>query len=96
MIKSMTGFARCQAKHDFGVLTWELRSVNHRYLEISLRMPDEMRSYETRYRDLINAQLSRGKVECGLRFKPEVVIANGIEIDRAFRWSLARACQQHQ
>ena len=94
MIKSMTGFARCQSKHSFGTLTWELRSVNHRYLDINLRMPDEMRSYENRYRELINARLGRGKVEGGLRFKPEVAIEDGIEINDAFAKSLVKACQR--
>lgn len=94
MIKSMTGFARCQSKHALGTLTWELRTVNHRYLEISLRIPDEMRSYEARYREMVNARLSRGKVECSLRFKPEMVIDSGIEINQDFAKSLASACQQ--
>jgi uncharacterized protein (TIGR00255 family) len=94
MIKSMTGFARCQSKNGFGTLTWELRAVNHRYLEISLRIPEEMRSYETRYREMVNARLARGKVECSLRFKPEMAIESGIEIDEEFSKSLAKVCQQ--
>jgi uncharacterized protein (TIGR00255 family) len=94
MIKSMTGFARCQSKNGFGTLTWELRAVNHRYLEISLRIPEEMRSHETRYRKMVNARLARGKVECSLRFKPEVVIESGIEINQEFSKSLAKVCQQ--
>jgi uncharacterized protein (TIGR00255 family) len=94
MIKSMTGFARCQSKHAFGTLTWELRTVNHRYLEISLRIPEEMRSHETRYREMVNTHLARGKVECNLRFKPEMVIESGIEIDQEFSRSLAKVCQQ--
>jgi len=94
MIKSMTGFARCQSKNGFGTLTWELRAVNHRYLEISLRIPEEMRSYETRYREMVNARLARGKVECSLRFKPEMAIESGIEIDEEFSRSLAKVCQQ--
>ncbi|MGB5396523.1 MAG: YicC/YloC family endoribonuclease [Gammaproteobacteria bacterium] len=94
MIKSMTGFARCQSKHSFGTLTWELRTVNHRYLDINLRMPDEMRSYENRYRELINAHLGRGKLEGGLRFKPEIAIENGIEINDVFAKSLIKACQR--
>ncbi len=94
MVKSMTGFARCQSKHAFGTLTWELRTVNHRYLETTLRIPEEMRSHETRYREMVNARLARGKVECSLRFKPEVVIESGIEINQEFSKSLAKVCQQ--
>ncbi len=94
MIKSMTGFARCQSQHALGMLTWEIRTVNHRYLEISLRLPEEMRSYEARYRELINTHLSRGKIECHLRFKPEAVNNNEIEINREFASALVKACQQ--
>lgn len=94
MIKSMTAFARCQRKADFGTLTWELRSVNHRYLEMHMRLPDELRGYESRYRELINKRLSRGKIECNLRFKPEVIIDNGIEINADFAKSLVKACKQ--
>jgi uncharacterized protein (TIGR00255 family) len=94
MIKSMTAFAHTQHKAGFGTLTWELRSVNHRYLEIYLRIPDDMRSFETHYRDLINARLARGKVECGLRYKPEVAVENGIEINTDFARALVKACQQ--
>jgi uncharacterized protein (TIGR00255 family) len=94
MIKSMTGFARCQSRHPLGTLTWELRTVNHRYLEVSLRIPEEMRSNEARYREIVNARLSRGKVECNLRFKPEIVMESGIEINPDFSRSLAKVCQQ--
>jgi uncharacterized protein (TIGR00255 family) len=90
----MTGFARCQSKDELGTLTWELRTVNHRYLEISLRIPEEMRSNEARYREIVNARLGRGKVECNLRFKPEIVMASGIEINQEFSRSLAKVCQQ--
>jgi uncharacterized protein (TIGR00255 family) len=53
-----------------------------------------MRSHETRYREMVNAHLARGKVECSLRFKPEVAIENGIEINEQFSKSLAKVCQQ--
>lgn len=94
MTKSMTGFARCQSQHSAGTLTWELRSVNHRYLEISLRLPEDMRSYESRYRELVNTRLSRGKIECNLRFKAEAVVENGIEINREVASALIKVCQQ--
>jgi len=54
MIKSMTAFARCQTTKAFGTLTWELRSVNHRYLDIHMRLSDELRGMEGRYRELRN------------------------------------------
>lgn len=68
MIHSMTGFARREDRGAFGRLAWELRSVNHRYLEISLRLPEEFRVLEGSIRERIAAQLSRGKVDVSLRW----------------------------
>lgn len=68
MARSMTAFARQELVKDWGVLTLELRSVNHRYLDISLRIPDEFRNVETKLRERIAEKLARGKVDVGLRF----------------------------
>jgi uncharacterized protein (TIGR00255 family) len=70
MIRSMTAFARCDANTAWGTLSWEVRSVNHRYLEASLRMPEEIRSIEAKLRERLSKRLGRGKVECNLRFQP--------------------------
>jgi uncharacterized protein (TIGR00255 family) len=64
MIFSMTGFASVAAELESASLTLELRSVNHRYLDLQLRMPDELRAQEPALREAISAQMSRGKVEC--------------------------------
>ncbi len=64
MIYSMTGFASVATELETGSLTLELRSVNHRYLDLQLRMPDELRTQEPALREAIAARLSRGKVEC--------------------------------
>ncbi|HUW25408.1 MAG TPA: YicC/YloC family endoribonuclease [Gallionella sp.] len=64
MILSMTGYATASVELDNGSLTLELRAVNHRYLDIQLRMPDELRGFESALREVIAAQLQRGKVEC--------------------------------
>lgn len=69
MIRSMTAFARCDRTTEWGTLSWELRSVNHRYLEPSLRMPEEIRAVESRLRERLAKSLGRGKVECNLRFQ---------------------------
>lgn len=71
MIRSMTAFARSEEQTEWGALVWELRSVNHRYLEVSLRMPEEFRVLETRVRELLQKRLGRGKVECNLRFRAD-------------------------
>ena len=68
MILSMTGYATASAELDSGSLTLELRAVNHRYLDIQLRMPDELRSIESALREAIGAQLQRGKVECRINY----------------------------
>ena len=68
MIRSMTGFARREKQSDWGTLSWELRSVNHRYLEISWRLPEEIRPLETELRKIVSRYLKRGKIECGLQF----------------------------
>ncbi len=69
MTKSMTGFARVENESEAGHLTIELRAVNHRYLEISPRMPEELRSFEGQLRGAIQKQLARGKIDCNIRFK---------------------------
>lgn len=76
---SMTAFARREAATPWGALTWELRSVNHRYLEIALRLPEELRALEPRVRELINTRLARGKVDGTLRFQPGEAAAGAIE-----------------
>jgi len=68
MIKSMTGFARTDSQQDWGSLVWEIRSLNHRYLEVSVRLPEEMRQLEAAVREQVARLLNRGKVECNLRF----------------------------
>ncbi|MCZ6668121.1 MAG: YicC family protein [Gammaproteobacteria bacterium] len=69
MLKSMTAFARLQESCDAGTLTWEIRSVNHRYLEPGLKLPDDFKSLEPEIRKLVSRYLKRGKVDIGLRFK---------------------------
>jgi len=64
MIYSMTGYATVSEELTLGTLSVEVRSVNHRYLDIQFRLPDEMRSFEPAMRELVAARLSRGKVEC--------------------------------
>jgi len=68
MIRSMTGFARIERQYDFGRLSWEMRSVNHRYLDFSLRLPEEFRVLEAEIRKSLGQYLSRGKIEASLRF----------------------------
>ena len=81
MTCSMTAFARTETGTPWGALTWELRSVNHRYLEIALRLPEELRSLEPRVRELINTRLARGKVDGTLRVLPSDAAAGALEMN---------------
>jgi len=69
MLHSMTGFARQSAESGGGTLTWELRAVNHRYLDVQFRLPDELRPKEQAFKQQVSAVLKRGKVECALHLR---------------------------
>lgn len=68
MIQSMTAFARREARLPQGTLIWELRTLNHRYLDVSLRLPEEFRAIEFNARELIATRVRRGKLEGTLKF----------------------------
>ncbi|GAB1105253.1 MAG: YicC family protein [Shewanella algae] len=69
MIHSMTAYARIEHKADWGTASWEIRSVNQRYLETYLRLPEQFRSLEPVLRDRLRKRLNRGKVEVNLRYE---------------------------
>ena len=69
MPKSMTGFARAEIKEDWGTITCELKSVNHRFLDIYFRLPEKLRPLEIEFRSQIKAALSRGKVDCSFQLQ---------------------------
>ena len=91
MIKSMTSFARETASGDLGELTWELRSVNHRFLEPYVRLPDELRALEPSVRERVARRLSRGKVDCSLRFAPRPGASGSLRLNRAYLEQLLAA-----
>ncbi|HEY7742064.1 MAG TPA: YicC/YloC family endoribonuclease [Burkholderiales bacterium] len=64
----MTGYAASAREYPFGALSIELRSVNHRYLDIQFRLPDDLRALEPTLRELLNEHIARGKVECRVAF----------------------------
>ena len=78
----MTGYAAVSDESPVGGLSLDLRSVNHRYLDIQFRMPDELRLLEADLRERISAHVSRGKVECriGLTMPPTL---NAMQLDEA-------------
>jgi len=65
----MTGFARQSVESSIGTLSWELRAVNHRYLDVQFRLPDELRPKEQAFRQQVSAVLKRGKVDCSFHFR---------------------------
>ena len=81
MAYSMTAFARDEVEAKWGAAAWELRTVNHRYLDVSLRLPEELRSLEPRARERIAAQLKRGKVEGSLRLRPAADGPSGFAVN---------------
>jgi len=81
MIRSMTGYARVEQQDPAGRLSWELRSVNHRYLELQFKLPEEFRPMENELRQLATQRIGRGKVEASLRYVREAVAAEGLQID---------------
>lgn len=69
MIRSMTAFARQDTQDDWGTLTCEIRTVNHRYLEPSFRLPEALRELENSFRETLRQQLKRGKVDVAMRLQ---------------------------
>jgi uncharacterized protein (TIGR00255 family) len=81
MLKSMTGFARAERTTPAGLLAWEIRSVNHRYLEVSLRLPEELRAAEGDFRRTIGAVARRGKVDASFYVRPGATAARELSLD---------------
>ena len=81
MIQSMTAFAREASQGDWGTLTWEIRSVNHRYLEPHFKLPENLREIEPGLREGLRKHLNRGKVECALRWQPAEKSGQGFDLN---------------
>lgn len=93
MVHSMTAFARVEQNGVYGTLSWELRSVNHRYLEPHLRLPDTLRDVESTVREALRNGLSRGKVECTLRLT-ESSSESSLHVNQERAQQLIQAAQQ--
>ncbi|MDJ0805386.1 MAG: YicC/YloC family endoribonuclease [Gammaproteobacteria bacterium] len=94
MISSMTAFARKEYRGELGEISWELRSVNHRYLEMFLRLPEELRVLETAVREKISARLGRGKLDVGLKFKSGELAESNLRVNRRMVEQLVSADQE--
>jgi uncharacterized protein (TIGR00255 family) len=93
MIRSMTGFARRERQGPWGTLACEIRSVNHRYLELSLRLPEDLRGLEGDARKAVSAALRRGKVDVGIYLRGQPAQTGTLEINRALVDQLARTAR---
>jgi uncharacterized protein (TIGR00255 family) len=89
----MTGFARRERPYPWGLLAWEIKTVNHRFLELGCRLPEEFRAAESDFRAAVAAAVKRGKVECALHFRPTVTAA-ALEVDSELLASLTSRAQQ--
>ena len=94
VIRSMTAFARVQESNEVGSITWELRSVNHRYLEPSIKLPEDFRQLEPEIRKLLAKYLTRGKVDLGLRYLVEQQDQGGINLNQDLVRNLREVEQQ--
>ena len=92
MIRSMTAFARQELDTRRGELAWEIRSLNHRYLELGVRLPEELRAIESAVRERLGARLGRGKVECTCRYRPLASATVPVDIDQDNLTRLLAAC----
>lgn len=81
MPSSMTAFARKELQTQWGTLTWEVRSVNHRYLEMQFRLPENLRIMEPDLRTLLKKRFFRGKVESSLFFRPDAEQTNQLQVN---------------
>lgn len=69
MIKSMTGFGRCENSDEHRRITAEIKSVNHRYFDINIRMPKKLNVFETAIRALLKDYIQRGKVDIFITYE---------------------------
>src|SRR5258708_30648383 len=81
MIYSMSGYAVAAAELAFGALNLELRSVNHRYLDVQFRIPDDLRTLEAGLREKTTARITRGKVEVRITVNKTPASQSGLQID---------------
>ena len=94
MIYSMTAFARSQSQGTTGNLTCEMRSINHRYLEMNLYLPELLRGLEMSMRDYIRKFIKRGKLECVIRYQPNPETETAWMLNQSLTKALCQASEQ--
>ena len=84
MIHSMTGYAAASKEYPFGTLGIEVRSVNHRYLDVQFRLPDDLRAVEPTLREMLGERVGRGKVECRVSFVAAAGTGKTLKLNEEF------------
>jgi uncharacterized protein (TIGR00255 family) len=90
----MTAFARVQQSNEAGSITWELRSVNHRFLEPGIKLPDEFRQLEPEIRKMLGKYLTRGKIDLSLRYKIDQQLPSKVSLNENIVRSLREVEQK--
>ena len=93
MIRSMTAFAAGERSTEWGVLSGELRAVNHRFLELALRLPDELRAFESALRERVASRVSRGKLDLVLRLRTTLA-GDALQVDEVLVERLGALAQR--
>lgn len=96
MTASMTAFARQEQATQWGAIAWEIRSVNHRYLETQFRLPENLRDLEPLLREKLRKAFSRGKLEISLNFRPDAEQSQNFCVNTELVKQLGQALQQVQ
>src|SRR5438094_2147763 len=94
MIKSMTGFASLTHEDERATIGVTIRAVNHRFLDVQLRIPQTMSELESRVRGLLQKRLSRGRVELAISVQPRTSVAPTVELNADFADALSAAVEQ--
>jgi uncharacterized protein (TIGR00255 family) len=95
MIRSMTAFATCERAVTGGQLACELRAVNHRFLELSVRAPEELRAAEGAMRERVAQRVSRGKVDLGFRLRTEASTRSELSVNEGLLAQLSLLARKH-
>lgn len=96
MTASMTAFGRTEETEEIGHILWEIRSVNHRYLEMSMRLPEDFRMLEATIRKHISNRIKRGKIDCTLRFEPIDTTNKELSLNKELMAALIKSAETVQ
>jgi len=96
MTASMTAFARQEQTTQWGAIVWEIRSVNHRYLETHFRLPENLRDLEPALREKLRKSFARGKLEISLNFRPDTEKSQNFCVNAELVQQLAKALAEVQ